>query len=80
VGDCPPQKCKFYQEINYAEQNGYLKILIACVWGNGDRERGVSCLSITFDYHKGHKPRQFPIEWALFKVSTTNPSIQSALI
>ena len=35
---------------NYIEQNGYLKILIGCVWGNGGRGRGVSCPLITFDY------------------------------
>jgi hypothetical protein len=29
--------------------------LIACVWGNCGRGRGVSCLPITFDYQKGHK-------------------------
>jgi hypothetical protein len=41
VGECPPQKHNFYPEINYAEQNVYLKILIGCVWGNGGRGRGV---------------------------------------
>ena len=30
----------FYLKINYAEQNGYLKTLIACVWGKGGREGG----------------------------------------
>ena len=28
VGECPPQKHNFYLEINYGEQNGYLKILM----------------------------------------------------
>ena len=37
VGDCPPQKHNFYLEINYAEQYGYLKILIGCVSGNDGR-------------------------------------------
>jgi hypothetical protein len=50
VGECPPQKHNFYLEINYAEENSYLKILIGYVWGNGGRGRGVSCLPITFDY------------------------------
>jgi hypothetical protein len=36
--------------VNYVEENAYLKILIGCVWGNGGRENGVSCSSITFDY------------------------------
>ena len=35
---------------NYVKENGYLQILIGCFWVNGGRERGVSCLSITFDY------------------------------
>jgi hypothetical protein len=35
---------------NYIEQNEYFKILIACVWGNDERERGVSCLPVTFNY------------------------------
>ena len=35
---------------NYVEENCYLKILIGCVWGNGGRERGVSCPPITSDY------------------------------
>ena len=39
MGECPPQKDIFYLEINYAEQNGYLKILIGSVWGN-DRRGG----------------------------------------
>jgi hypothetical protein len=34
---------------NYVEQNGYLKILIERVRGNGERGRVVSCLPITFD-------------------------------
>jgi hypothetical protein len=37
VGECPPQQHIFYLEINYTEQNGYLKILIGCVWGNDGR-------------------------------------------
>ena len=37
LAEYPPQKRIFYQEINYAEQNGYLKILIWCVWGNDAR-------------------------------------------
>jgi hypothetical protein len=43
-------KHNFYLEINCAEQNGYFKILIGCVSGNGGRGRGVSCLPIIFDY------------------------------
>jgi hypothetical protein len=35
---------------NNVEQNGYLKILIGCVWRNGGCERGVSYPSFTFDY------------------------------
>jgi hypothetical protein len=34
---------------NYAEQNGYLKILIGCVLENGGRERGVSRYPINFN-------------------------------
>ena len=33
---------------NYVEQNGYLKILFGCVWGNGGRGRGVSYFPSTF--------------------------------
>jgi hypothetical protein len=40
VGECPAQKYIFYLEINYAEQNGYLKIFIGCVWGNDGRGGG----------------------------------------
>jgi hypothetical protein len=36
-GECPPQKHIFDLEINYSEQNGYLKISIGCVWGNDGR-------------------------------------------
>jgi hypothetical protein len=35
---------------NYVEQNGYLKILIECVLGNGGRERGASYPPITFGH------------------------------
>ena len=35
---------------NYAEQNGYLKILIGCVWGEGGREMGAICPQSIFDY------------------------------
>ena len=38
---------------NYVEQNGYLKILIECVWGNGGCGKGVSCPPITFAHQKG---------------------------
>ena len=44
LGECPPQKHIFYLEINYAEQNGYLKTLIGCAWGNGGCERGLVAL------------------------------------
>jgi hypothetical protein len=47
---------------NYVEQNGYLKIVIECVWINGGRGKGVSSLPITFVYYKGHWPFQFPIK------------------
>ena len=40
LGECPPQKHIFYQEINYAEQNGYLKVLIGCVCENDGRGEG----------------------------------------
>jgi hypothetical protein len=35
---------------NYVEQNGYIKLLIGCVWGNSGCERDVSYPSMTFDY------------------------------
>ena len=38
--ECPPQKNILYLEINYAEQNGYLEILIGCVWRNDGRGGG----------------------------------------
>ena len=34
VGESPPQRHIFYLKINYAEQTGYLKIFMGCVWGN----------------------------------------------
>jgi hypothetical protein len=40
VGEFLPQKDIFYLEINYAEQNGYLKILIGRIWGNDGRGGG----------------------------------------
>jgi hypothetical protein len=39
---------------NNVKQNGNLKILIECVWGNGGRKRVVSCSPITFNYYKRH--------------------------
>jgi hypothetical protein len=30
-GESPPQEHSFYLEINYDEQNGYIKVLIGCV-------------------------------------------------
>ena len=59
MGECPPQKHNLYLEINYAEQNGNLKILIGCVWGTGGRGRGVSCLPLTFDPKKGTRTLDF---------------------
>ena len=50
MGKCPPQKYMFYLEINYAEQNGYLKILIGRVWENDGREGGASSPPIPLDY------------------------------
>ena len=44
------KKHNFFVEINYAEQNGYLKILMGCVWENDGRGGGASFPSITFDY------------------------------
>ena len=41
-------KDRIFGLFNYVEQNGYLKILIVCDWGNGGHERGVSYPSITF--------------------------------
>ena len=35
---------------NHVDQNGYLKIWIGLVCGNGGYRRGVSCPLITFDY------------------------------
>jgi hypothetical protein len=48
-----------FRTFDYVEQNGNLKILIGCVWGNGGRERGASCPSITFGYQKGTSPFNF---------------------
>jgi hypothetical protein len=47
VGECPPQKHILYLEINCAEQNGYLKILIRCVWGNDERGGPVALQSLS---------------------------------
>jgi hypothetical protein len=46
MGECPPQKHNFYFEIHNTDKNGYLKILIGCVWGKGRLERGASCPQI----------------------------------
>ena len=45
--ECPPYKHIFYLEINYAEQNGYLKILIGMMGVGG----GACCPPITIDYY-----------------------------
>ena len=47
MGEYPPQKYIFYLEINYAEQNGYLKILTGCVWGNDGRGGLVALQSLS---------------------------------
>jgi hypothetical protein len=44
VEECPAQKNIFYPEINYAEPNDYLRILIGCVWGNDGRWGGLVAL------------------------------------
>jgi hypothetical protein len=47
VGECPPQKDIFYLEINNAEQNGYLKLVIVCFWGNDGRGGLVTLQSLS---------------------------------
>ena len=59
MGECPPQKDIFYFEINYAEQNGYLKILIGCVWGNDGRGGGLVALQSLLTIKKGTSPLNF---------------------
>ena len=51
--ECPPQKHNFYLEINYAEQNGYLKIFIGCVWGNDGCVEGLVALQSLSNIKKG---------------------------
>ena len=41
------------------EQNGYLKILIGCVWGKGGRERGIVALKSLSTIKKGTSPFNF---------------------
>ena len=58
MGECPPQKHIFYLEINYAEQNRYLKILIGCVWGN-DGRGGLVALQSLSNIKKGTSRSNF---------------------
>ena len=41
---------------NYGEQNGYLKILIRCVWRNGGCGRGLVALQSLLTIKKGTNP------------------------
>ena len=75
MGECPPQKHTFYLEINYAEQNGYLKILIGCVWGN-DGRGGLVALQSLSTIKNGTSPLNSQSNEPFFEVSTTTPSLK----
>ena len=64
-------KVTISEPFNYVEQNGYIKIFIRCVWGNGERGRGVSSPPKTFDWYNRHMFFQFLVKWAVFEVSST---------
>ena len=59
MGECPPQKHIFHLEINYAEQNGFLKILIGCIWGNDGRGGGLVALQSFSTIKKGTRTLDF---------------------
>ena len=44
---------------NYVEQNGYLKILIGCVWGKGGVRGGFVALKSLSTIKKGTSPLNF---------------------
>jgi hypothetical protein len=67
VGECPPQKDIFYLEINYTEQNGYLKILIGCVWGDDERGGGVVTLQLLSTITKGTSHSNFQLNEPFLK-------------
>jgi len=78
-----PERCgglsyskTWFQTFQLRWINRYLKIFIGCVLGNYGG-RGGSCSPITFDYLKGDRLFQFPIERAVFEVSlTTNDHLK----
>ena len=60
MGEYPPQKHIFYLKINYAEQNGYLKMLIGCISGNDGRGGGgLVALQLLSTIKKGTSPLNF---------------------
>jgi hypothetical protein len=65
--ECPPQKHIFYLEINYAGQNGYLKILIGCVWGNDGRGGGLVALQLLLTIKEGTSHSNFQSNEAFLK-------------
>jgi hypothetical protein len=67
MGKCPPQKHIFYLEINYAEQNGYLKILIGCVWGYDGCGGGLVALQLLSTIKKGTRALNFQSNEPLLK-------------
>jgi hypothetical protein len=60
MGECPHQKHIFSLEINYAEQNGYLEILIGCDGGMMYLgEGGLIALQSLSTIKKGTSPLNF---------------------
>ena len=56
---------------NYVEHNRYVKMFIRSIWGKCGRGRRGQLPSNHFRLFKRYQSFQFPIEWALFKVSAT---------
>ena len=65
---------------NCVELNGYLKILIKCVWENGRRWRGIVVVRSVSTVKKGTSPFNFQSNEPFSKFFTTAPLIRSALV
>jgi hypothetical protein len=54
-------------QLAYAEQNGYLKILIGCVLGNDGRGGGLGALQLLSTIKKGTSPLNFQLNEPVLK-------------
>jgi hypothetical protein len=50
-----------FRTFNYVEQHEYLKILIGCVWKNGERERALVAIQTLSTIKKGTSPFNFQL-------------------